>query len=173
MTAALRAGRCAADDPLEDTARHAARRVAGVPRHARAFSDTTRRTSDTAAALGLSPTPDPALADLDLGGWTGRDLMDLPVGQVAAWTADPSATPHGGESVLDLLERVGGWLRRVAALPGRTVAITHPAVVRAVVVVALDANPESFWRIDVPPLTSTGLHAHGGRWALRHACLPL
>jgi len=57
--------------------------------------------------------------------------------------------------------------------PGRTIAITHPAVIRAALIIALDARPESFWRIDVPPLTATTLHARTRGWTLRHACLPL
>jgi broad specificity phosphatase PhoE len=52
------------------------------------------------------------------------------------------------------------------------VAVTHPAVVRAVLVTALRSPAEVFWRIDVPPLTATTLRRRGG-WTLRHACRPL
>ncbi len=174
MTAALRTGRFPLDEPLENTARLAAQRtVTAVRSPERTLSDTTLRTTQTAQALGLHPTTEPAVADLDLGAWAGTPLGDLPGDQLAAWTTDPSATPHGGESVRDLLDRVGAWLRTAAVLPGRTVVVTHPAVVRAVLLTALQALPESFWRIDVPPLSSTSLHARGDRWTLRHACLTL
>jgi len=173
-TAALRTGRFPLDEPLENTARLAAQRtVTAVRSPERTLSDTTLRTTQTAQALGLHPTTEPAVADLDLGAWAGTPLGDLPGDQLAAWTTDPSATPHGGESVRDLLDRVGAWLRTAAVLPGRTVVVTHPAVVRAVLLTALQALPESFWRIDVPPLPSTSLHARGDRWTLRHACLTL
>jgi len=91
--------------------------------------------------------------------------------ELVAWTTDPSAAPHGGESVLHLLARVHGWL--TVRPHGRTVAVTHPAVVRAVLVTALAADPTSFWRIDVPPLNTTALHGQGGRWTLRHVNRPL
>ena len=32
-----------------------------------------------------------------------RDAVDT-------WLADPRSTPHGGESLLDFITRVGGWL---------------------------------------------------------------
>jgi broad specificity phosphatase PhoE len=122
--------------------------------------------------LGLAAVPDPGLADLDVAAWTGRKLEEIPETDLRAWVDDPAAAPHGGESVLDLLDRVGGWLAYRKTVPGRVVAVTHPAVVRAVLVTALRSPPEIFWRIDVPPLTTTLLHLRGD-WTLRHACRPL
>ena len=45
-------------------------------------------------------------------------------------------------------------------------AVTHPAVIRAVILIALDAPPKSFWRIDIAPASRTVLHFRG-RWTLR------
>nr|BFE80044.1 hypothetical protein GCM10020093_026450 [Planobispora longispora] len=59
-----------------------------------------------------------------------------------------------------------GWLS--AAGPGRTVAVTHPAVVRAAVVHALGAPARSFWRVDVAPLARVSLTGRGGRWRLSY-----
>ncbi len=64
-------------------------------------------------------------------------------------------------------------MHHAARTPERTVAVTHPAVIRAALVVALNMPLVTFWRIDVPPLTATGLHWRSGIWTLRHACLPL
>ena len=75
--------------------------------------------------------------------------------------------PHGGESVLDLMTRVRGWLESMAATPSRVAAVTHPAVVRATILVVLDAPPKSFWRIDIAPLSRTLLHYRGHAWTLR------
>jgi len=170
MTAALRAARFPADEPLEDHALEAVRAAAGRLRPPdRALCDGTARTMQTAHALGLSPTVEPALADLDVGRWRGLALDQVPPAELQAWTTDPAAAPHGGESVDGLLGRAAGWLSEVAADPGRTVAITHPAVIRAVLVTALGAERTAFWRIDVPPLTATSLHGRSGRWTLRHA----
>lgn len=133
-----------------------------------AFCDATARTRQTAEALGLTAAPDSALADLDVGAWRGRRLDEVAEPDLVAWTTDAGAAPHGGESVLDLLARVAAWL----STPANGVAVTHPAVVRAALVVALRCPPDVYWRIDVPPLTATRLHWRGA-WTLRHACRPL
>jgi len=169
-TAALRAARFPLDEPLEARALDVARAARlRLPDHA--VADASTRCRQTAAALGVDAVVDVRLADLDTGRWRGLGLDEVDPDELAAWTTDPAAAPHGGESVLGLVERVRGWL---AQLPvGRTVAVTHPAVVRAVLVTALAADPVSFWRVDVPPLSTTSLHGRCGRWTLRHVNRPL
>ena len=49
----------------------------------------------------------------------------------------------------------------------RLVAVTHPAVIRAAIVIALDAPPKSFWRIDIAPVSRTVMHFRGHAWTLR------
>jgi broad specificity phosphatase PhoE len=44
--------------------------------------------------------------------------------------------------------------------------ITHAAVIRAAIVHAIEATPQSFWRIDVAPLSCTRLSGTNGRWNL-------
>lgn len=130
-----------------------------------------RRCVQTARALGLAPMTDPGLRDQDHGRWRGHELVQVEAAEpeaVHTWLTDPAAAPHGGESLLDLAERVAGWLDTRPA--GRGVAVTHPAVIRAAMVRALGAPPESFWRIDVVPLAQVHLTARHGRWKLR--CLP-
>jgi broad specificity phosphatase PhoE len=85
---------------------------------------------------------------------------------------DPAAAPHGGESLLALLGRVGCWLDAHARDGGRVLAVTHAGPVRAAVVHALGAPPDAFWRLDVAPLSRTVLHAHDGRWTVRTLNLP-
>jgi broad specificity phosphatase PhoE len=53
--------------------------------------------------------------------------------------------------------------------PGRTIAVTHPAVIRAVILIALAAPSKSFWRIDIAPASCTVLHFRGTAWTLRSA----
>ncbi|MBO0877757.1 MAG: histidine phosphatase family protein, partial [Pseudonocardia sp.] len=85
---------------------------------------------------------------------------------------DPSARPHGGESLTGLLDRVGHWLDGRDSTddrpPGATlIAIADPTVIRAAVVRALDAPPRSIWRIEIAPLSRTVLSGGPGRWSLR------
>jgi broad specificity phosphatase PhoE len=122
----------------------------------------------TATALGLPATVDEALRDCDFGAWRGRTLDEVTASNpedVGRWLTDPAANPHGGESTVDLIDRVGAWLDTLSG--GRIVAVTHPAVVKAAVVRAILATPRSFWRIDVPPLSQTTLSGRAGRWTLR------
>ncbi|MCB8876073.1 histidine phosphatase family protein [Acidisoma silvae] len=135
-----------------------------------AWTGPARRARQTAEALGLQAAVDPALADIDLGRWAGRSLAEIaaedPQG-LGLWTSDPDAAPHDGESVTRLLARVGSWLEAAQPSQGRIVAVTHAAVIRAAMIIILDANPRAFWRIDVEPLACARLQATAGRWTLR------
>ena len=114
-------------------------------------------------------TPDPMLRDCNYGRWTGRSLDEVQAQEpdaVAEWLQNPGAAPHGGESVLAVMERVAGWLDAQLASSGVTVAITHASVIRAAILHAIEAGPRSFWRIDVAPLSLTRLSGNNGRWTL-------
>ena len=70
---------------------------------------------------------EPRLADLDCGRWRGNVLGGVGPAELAVWLTDPTQAPHGGESVVDLIIRVRGWLDSLATARGRLVAVTHPA----------------------------------------------
>lgn len=140
-----------------------------LPRAHRALTGPEQRCRQTAELLGLRPTVDPRLRDCDYGRWRGRTLDELSATDpdaVRSWLTDPAATPHGGESIVDVLSRVGGWLDEQFAVTGRVVAVTHPAVIKAAVVHAVRGTPESFWRIDIAPLSRTGLSGRSPAWTL-------
>ncbi|MEU5052851.1 histidine phosphatase family protein [Streptomyces sp. NPDC021096] len=170
---ALRAARFDDDTPLDEAGTRLARAAAGsLPGGARAFTAPSERCRQTASALGLDADPAPGLRDLEVGRWRGRSLEELAAGEpeaVGAWLADPGAAPHGGESVLALIARVGGWLDGLAdgGGGGRVLAVADPSVVRAAAVHALALPPAVFWRLDVAPLTLTELTGRAGRWNLR------
>ncbi|GII32192.1 histidine phosphatase family protein [Planotetraspora mira] len=126
------------------------------------------RCAQTAETLGLAAESAPQLRDCDFGAWRGRTLADVQAADpdgVSRWLADPAAAPHGGESVADVIDRAAGWLTGLP--PGRVVAVTHPSVIRAVIVHALGTPPAAFWRIDVEPLSRSELTGRSGRWNLR------
>jgi broad specificity phosphatase PhoE len=130
------------------------------------FTSPALRAVQTAEALGLTATIEPALADCDHGRWRGRRLEEIEPAALAEWLRDPAATPHGGESVVALIARVAGWLDQRIGIPGTTVAVTHASVIRAAIVAAIRAGPDSYRHIDVAPLTLARLSGHGGRWTL-------
>ncbi|MEU9606495.1 histidine phosphatase family protein [Streptomyces sp. NPDC048057] len=148
----------------------AVRGVAGrVARAGTTYTGPSKRCRETADVLGRTAAVEDALGDWDMGRWRGRTLADVAAGEpdaVAAWLGDPAAVPHGGESLLALCERVGGWLDGLAHA-GRVLAVAEPAVVRAAVVHALRLPPPVFWRLDVRPLAVTELSGRSGRWNLR------
>ncbi|MEV0111185.1 histidine phosphatase family protein [Nocardia sp. NPDC050799] len=168
VTEASRAARFPADEPLTPAGRAMlADRVVEPPAGARIVVGPERRTRETARLLGLDAAPLSRLRDLDAGAWRGTEPGLLPPEEVGRWLTEPGYRGHGGESVLDLLDRVRGWLDEVAdGEAPHSIAVTHPAVIRAVLVVALAAAPESFWRFDVAPGARVRLH-HRTAWTLR------
>jgi broad specificity phosphatase PhoE len=170
-TSATRAAAFPADEPIDPQGRAKALALAGkLRRFDSARTSPMQRAVQTAAALGLEATVDPALRDLDVGRWVGRsfaDLQDAEPDGIAAWTGQSNAAPHGGESVMDLLEQIGCWLATLQRQDGRIVAVTHPAVIRAAVVLGIDATPMSFWRIDIAPLCRVSLRGNATHWTLR------
>jgi broad specificity phosphatase PhoE len=175
-SAATRRSAFPVDEPLDARALEEARALAPrMDRADAAWTGPSARARQTAEALGLDATVALELDECNFGAWAGRTLAELddedPVA-VAAWIEDPAAAPHGGESLLALLDRVGGWLSTRAADGQRVVAVTHAGVIRAALVRALDAPVQAFWRFDVAPLSRTVLHAHDGRWTVRGVNLP-
>jgi broad specificity phosphatase PhoE len=172
-TAATAAAAFPADEPL-DARGHAGAAAVRAPRADRALSGPERACRETCDVLGLRGETDDGLRGWDLGDWAGLTLDALAVerpGAVAAWLADPEATPHGGETLATLLGRVRHWIG--AAPTGHTLAVCSPAIARAAVVAVLDAPPSAFWRVDPAPLTVTDLRGGPDRWSVRATGGPL
>lgn len=164
-TDAVRLVRFPADEPLNEVGRRDVARCAPMSA-GRVLVAPELRTAETAAALGLTGTTDSALRDVDYGPWRGVAMDAAPQAQVREWLRDPAAAPHGGESIVELIARVTTWMHDVSATSTQTIVVTHPAVVRAAVLITLGAPPKSFWRIDIPPLCVTRLQFRGA-WTLR------
>ncbi len=172
-TAALRRSAFPADEPLDDRGRaRAAALAAELPRVDQTWTSPELRARQTAAALQLNADTLPMLHDCDYGGWSGRTLEELAAqdpGAVATWLNDPAAAPHGGESIVSLMQRVAAWLAGESALHRQSIIVTHAAIIRAAIVHAIVAAPKSFWRIDIAPLSVTRLSGANGRWNLTSA----
>lgn len=127
-----------------------------------------RRACETAAWLSAQARVEPALADCDLGHWQGLSLKQLQVEQAQSlceWLGDPHSALHGGESFAQLCQRVAAWLAAFDT-PGEWLAVTHPMVIRAVLVQLLGCPLSTHQRIDVLPLSRLEL-SFAGQWRLR------
>ncbi|MFM0361080.1 histidine phosphatase family protein [Paraburkholderia sediminicola] len=185
-TAAMRAGRFPADDPLDARGlaeAAAARARLSIPDDAVVFVSPFACARETASALGLGAAAsgqgasvNEGLADMDYGLWHGRRLTDLAVEashDLAAWSHDPDAAAHGGESFSQLVKRVGQWLDAqndalsTGVMTGNTqnvVAVTHAPVIRAAIVHALGASTAVFPRIEIAPLSMVELRRSRRGW---------
>ncbi|MET9854346.1 histidine phosphatase family protein [Streptomyces sp. NPDC006450] len=134
------------------------------------YCSPTSRSRATGTALGYAPMAQPALRECDMGCWRGLTLAEVAARDPAAvdlWLTDPHAAPHGGESLLDFIARIGGWLdTRPSDDGGAIVAVAEPSVVRAALVYALNAPPLTYWNVDVRPLATLTLAGGPRRWHL-------
>lgn len=133
---------------------------AALPRYSVAVRAPSTRCARTAHALALKTTVEPALRDFDYGKWRGRTAAEVAATdphEFSAWLTDPDATPHGGESVRRLCQRITYWLNSLPPDMGRALVITEPAVTRAVLVHALSAPVRAFWHLEVPPLSTVSV----------------
>ncbi|MDV3128798.1 histidine phosphatase family protein [Mycobacterium sp. 21AC1] len=167
LTDAMAAGRFPTDEPLSPVGHRQADASIELGTVDAAYCGPEKRTRQTAELLGVRAEVEPRLADLDFGRWRGDVLGGVRPAELAIWLTEPAQAPHGGESVVDLIGRVRDWLGTLTNRRGRLVAVTHPAVVRAAILVALDAPPKSFWRIDIAPVSRTVMHFRGHAWTLR------
>jgi broad specificity phosphatase PhoE len=169
-TAAVRTSSFPSDEPLDSHGRQSLTVVSlGKPNWGRCLASPALRARETASALKLDPTIEPALRECDYGRWAGRAFDDVQAHEpeaIAAWLQDAQAAPHGGESIARLIARVSAWLDVLLGTPGTVIAVTHASVIRAAIVSAIGAEPRSFWRIDIAPLSLTRLSGSHGRWNL-------
>jgi broad specificity phosphatase PhoE len=140
-----------------------------APRAQHVWSGPEQRTRQTAEALGLQPDGAIEIGDVNFGSWSGKEIEDIQISDpsgLAAWLTNAEASPHGGESLVQLIARVGSWMEK-QIVAGHTVAVTHPAVIRAAILSSLQAPPTSFWRLDIAPLSTTDLRFNGRLWTVR------
>src|SRR5262245_58738878 len=172
-TDAVRAAAFPKDEPLDHHGKIGATvLIERVPSVDCGWASPELRTRQTAEALELSPKIEPMLRECEYGRWAGKRFSVIVADEPDAansWLSDPTAAPHGGESILDLVDRVAMWLADETVNDQRTIAITHSTIIRATIVYVMDAPPQSFWRIDIGPLSVTRLSCLRGRWNLSAA----
>jgi broad specificity phosphatase PhoE len=169
-TDAVRSAAFPRDEPLDHHGKTAAAELVGrLPSVDCCWTSPELRTRQTAEALGLSANVQPMLRECDYGRWSGkrfREIVEDEPNAANSWLHDPAAAPYGGESILDLMQRVANWLTDEKARDRRSVAITHSTIIRATIVHVLDAPPQSFWCVDIGPMSITRLSSSGGAWKI-------
>jgi alpha-ribazole phosphatase len=139
---------------------------ARLPLDAPCIASPSRRTMQTAAALGFAPQLEPRFGEQHFGDWIGRrhDELARELGEAYAafWHAPASNRPPGGESFADQIARVRAAL---GTLPqGDVVLVVHSGTVRAALAVALDLAPEPALRLVIDPLSLTRIDRVADSW---------
>ncbi|MGA2292975.1 histidine phosphatase family protein [Bradyrhizobium sp.] len=126
-----------------------------LPRDAVWYASNLKRTHQTAEAIWSAGFPrppklhqEPALAEQNLGQWQGLNraafFASRPIAVGSYWFAPIDDPAPGGESFMDLYDRVRGVIERVnREQAGKDViAVAHGGTIKAAVGLALGNQPE-------------------------------
>lgn len=126
-----------------------------LPRPAAWFASSLKRTHQTAQALWQAGYPQPAampheaaFAEQHLGQWQGLNraafFASRPIAIGSYWFAPIDDPAPGGESFMDLYNRVKGAIGRINAAHagGDVVVVAHGGTIKAALGVALNDQPE-------------------------------
>ncbi|MAN63104.1 MAG: hypothetical protein CMI60_14290 [Parvibaculum sp.] len=100
------------------------------------------------------------LTDQDLGGWAGRRQSEVhKVNPQIDWSEPASIVPEGGEGFDAVVNRVAALIQRLTLhYPDRPlVVVSHLALIRAAMVLALDLPNKGGFQFDVSPHSLTHL----------------
>lgn len=132
------------------------------------------RGPEPACAETAAGRPDAVVLDElrgpDFGAWTGLGLEQVLVQDPAGlqqWIADPTARPHGGESLAGHLTRIGALLDSSSWPEQGAAVVASPFTVRAACVHALEADARSLLHLDVSPSGSATISRHAARWRMQ------
>lgn len=151
--------------PLSDEGRAQVAEVAAWLRELRESIDVvlaspvrrTRETADIIAAeLGLAVEEEAGFAEMEFGDWDGLTFTEVAEKDQAgldAWFSDMAAAPPGGESFVEVRERVLAALDTVLAThAGRTVVVTsHVTPIKTLVAHAVGAPLDSLFKLELAP----------------------
>lgn len=150
-----------------------------LPREAHWFHTPLSRTRATAEAIFAAGYPqppelrvEPRFAEQHLGQWQGIThealtalLRDPPH---PFWPHGAAERPPGGESLQDVIGRIGPALEELAErLQGQDIVIVaHGGSIRAAVSHAMGLDPYQAFQISVRNLSLTRLEKHGADWRI-------
>ena len=147
-----------------------------LPRPASWVVTPLSRTHRTAAEIfragypAAHPAVEPDLIEQSLGEWQGLPHAELPDKLTnpahAFWPLAGDEKPPGGESMLEVVDRAGKALERLAIdHPGQDVVIvSHGGTIRAAVAHALGIAPDNALHLSIQNLSLTRLERQEAGW---------
>jgi len=137
-----------------------------LPTNAASHASPSRRTVETARALGLEPELIHEFREQDFGDWTGHrhDALAAVGGETYAqfWNDPAGGRPPGGESFADQVARVRVGLSRMGT--GPATLVVHSGTIRASLCIALDLTPQAALRFVIDPLSLTRIDRLATGW---------
>jgi broad specificity phosphatase PhoE len=133
----------------------------------------TRRTAEAIFAAGYphaEPEVEPGLIEQSLGEWQGLPHADLParltLPKHAFWPLAGHERPPGGETLVEVIGRVGSALERLAARHPEqdVVAVSHGGAIRAAVAHCLRIGPDNALHLTIQNLSLTRLERSSDGW---------
>ena len=163
-------GRGGADPALNATGRAQARAAGAAVAHllggtsARVVTSSLARAVETGAvvatAVGVEAECDGAWDEQDFGDWDGASIHDLAREQPAELTlmrSDAAYARPGGETHLELVERVLAAYARVVATGGTTFVVCNRKPIMVVLAHVLGIPHDKVWRLAAAPGSLTAL----------------
>lgn len=133
----------------------------------------TRRTAEAILQAGYGATPlavEPGLIEQDLGAFQGTPHAELPnrLAQPAHpfWPLSGTERPPGGESMQDVITRVGAAMERLALLhrDRDIVIVSHGGAIRAAIAHALGIEADRALHLSVENISLSRLQRQGAGW---------
>ena len=133
----------------------------------------TRRTAEAIFAAGYphtEPEIEPGLIEQSLGEWQGLPHAELParlaLPKHAFWPLAGHERPPGGETMADVIARVGASLESLAVQHANedVVVVSHGGAIRAAVAHCLRIGPDNSLHLVVQNLSLTRLEKNPDGW---------
>jgi alpha-ribazole phosphatase len=133
----------------------------------------TRHTADAIAGAGYEmaePGVEAGLTEQDLGEWQGLPHAELPAllrePAHAFWPLGATETPPGGESMVQVVHRVGRTLERLATAHAgqEVVAVSHGGAIRGALAHATGVGAHAALHFSVQNLSLTVLERFAAGW---------
>jgi len=124
---------------------------------------------ETARAIGVEVQVEPRIGEQGFGEWSGRTMAEVhgvSPKRLGMWLADPVEAPPGGETMAQLVERMGAAIDDVAGEARSAVLITHAMPMRAAIMHTLSVPLAAAIRFDLPPL-STLILSRSNMWRVQ------